>query len=88
LYRLLNTFQPSDPDLDDLDHWKYYIWKIDSGLPGEAITGAGLLIKNINDWKIEDGDILYIRLLSDSEIDDAVSDLGMLSIALDIYERH
>ncbi|MHC4463410.1 MAG: hypothetical protein ACYS30_18540 [Planctomycetota bacterium] len=79
------TYQPSDPDLDDLDHWKYYIWKIDSGLPSETITGASLLIKNIDDWVVEDGDILYIRLLDDPNIDAAVSDLGMASIAADIY---
>jgi hypothetical protein len=80
------TFQPSDPDLEDLDHYYYYIWKVSWSLPGnEIISGANLFIKDINDWKVETGDILNMRLLSKNNIDDAVNGLGMSIIAGDIY---
>jgi len=80
------TFQPSIPDLDDLDHDYYYIWKVSWSLPGnEIISGANLFIKNINDWKVETGDILNMRLLSKNNIDDAVNSLGISIIAGDIY---
>jgi len=80
------TFQPSDPDLDDLDHYYYYIWKVSWSLPGnEIISGANLFIKDINDWKVETGDILNMRLLSKNNIDDAVNNLGMSTIAGDIF---
>jgi hypothetical protein len=59
-----HSFQPSPPDLYDLDHWKYYTWGIDWNIPpGEFIQSASLSIDNINDWKVETGDILYIHLL-------------------------
>jgi hypothetical protein len=63
----------------DLDHSYYYIWKIN--LPvfdaGETISQAGFSIYGINDWQIESGDKLYIRLMSESQISDAASGLGM-----------
>ncbi|MHC4443118.1 MAG: hypothetical protein ACYTF1_00710 [Planctomycetota bacterium] len=58
------TFQPTPVDLYDLDHWKYYTWGIDWTIPpGEFIQTASLFIDNINDWKVETGDIMYIHLL-------------------------
>jgi len=57
-------FEPNPKDLYDLDHWYYYKWGINQTLnPGETITDATLYIDNINDWTIEDNDILYVHLL-------------------------
>ncbi len=59
------TFQPNPKDMQDLNHYYYYLWKIDWSVPaGEYITGASLFIDDINNWKIEP-DILYINLLND-----------------------
>jgi len=61
--------------LDDLEHKHFYIWEIDD-LPAlsqdEHITEAGLLFRGINDWKIENGDKLYIRLLDSDQIGAAI----------------
>lgn len=62
------TFQSYDSggnrsDMNDLDHYYYYSWKIRWNLPvGEEITGARLDIYNIWDWTVEK-DILRIYLL-------------------------
>lgn len=62
-------------DLWDLDHHEVYVWEIDlAALDGQTITGASLSFDNVNDWTIEDGDILYIRLLSQDDIGDAEAD--------------
>lgn len=58
------TFEPSDKDLGDLDHYYAQSWGIDWSVPsGQVITGATLTIKNIWDWTQENNDILYITLL-------------------------
>ncbi len=63
------TFQSYDSggtrnDMNDLDHYYYYSWKINWNLPdGEVITDARLNISNIWDWIEEDNDILRIYLL-------------------------
>jgi hypothetical protein len=64
---------------DNLEHRYFYIWQIAHlTVPaGERITEAGILFKGINDWKIEDGDEMYIHLLSNDQIDEAVSGLSM-----------
>jgi len=66
--------------VDNLEHRYVYIWQI-ANLPlipaGERITEAGILFKGINDWKVEDGDKMYIHLLSNDQIEQAVSDLSM-----------
>lgn len=60
------TLQPSPPDLGDLDHHKYVTWGISWSVPaGEHITSAVLAIDNLNDWTVEDGDVLYIHLLDE-----------------------
>jgi len=57
------SFQPSDQDLGDLDHGRYYTWGINWSLPGgECITGASLSFDNIRDWTREPND-LYGNLL-------------------------
>jgi hypothetical protein len=65
---------------DNLEHRYFYIWQI-ANLPpiptGNHITEAGILFKGINDWKVEDGDKMYIHLLSNEQIGEAVSDLSM-----------
>jgi hypothetical protein len=65
--------------LTSLDHSNYYIWKIDGlSIPkGQTITQAGLFFDNINDWQIENGDVLYVRLLDGTEITNAKNNLHM-----------
>jgi len=83
------TFQPSHSDMDDIHHWYCYIWKINfPHADGQVITGANLFIDNINNSEMEDDDRLYIRLLSKGDIDDAVSNLSMYTLAVDIYRYH
>lgn len=63
------TFQSYDSggdrdDMDDLDHYYYYSWRIKWNLPaGEEITSARFDIENIWDWKKGEPDILRIYLL-------------------------
>ncbi len=61
--------------LTSLDHSSYYIWKIDGlSIPqGQKITRAGLIFDNINDWQIENSDVLYVRLLNGADIASAAS---------------
>ena len=81
------TFYPSVPDLFDLDHGTFYVWKIDFMLPAsQTITGAALSFHNVYDYT--EDDVMYIRLLSESDIDAAVVDLSMASISPDIYQGH
>ena len=62
-FAAMYTFSPSDPDLDDLDHYKYYSWGIDWSVPlGEVITAASLFFDNIRNWDSGDND-LYVHLL-------------------------
>ena len=90
------TFQPiPDIDLAGLDHHYYYIWEIkDFSLPAdEPVIGASLFFDNINDWTVEDGDILYMRLLSKADITEAdvtddVVDLWKPGSDNNIYRGH
>jgi hypothetical protein len=58
--------------LSSLEHKYFYIWEINTDdivIPeGECITEAGLYFVGINDWKNEEGDQLYIHLLSGSDV--------------------
>ncbi|MBS1701924.1 MAG: PEP-CTERM sorting domain-containing protein [Armatimonadetes bacterium] len=57
------TFEPSNGNLSNLDHYYAYSWGIDFNVPqGETITGATLTIKNIWDWT-QENDILYVQML-------------------------
>jgi hypothetical protein len=69
--------------LDSLEHRFFYVWEIDKlSIPdGYRISEAGILFKGINDWKVEDGDKMYIHLLSNAQIAEAVYDLSMSKIA-------
>jgi len=72
------TFQPSVEDIDSLNHNYFYIWKVSWSPPSnEIISEATLSIADINDWRVGDNDILNIRLLSEDNINNAVTDLGM-----------
>ena len=58
-------FYPEPDNLYNLDHHKYYIWKIDD-FPADQVShivAANLTIENINNWDNQDN-ILYINLLS------------------------
>ncbi len=80
------TFQPSDADLFDLAHQYYYIWEVTPSIPGgETITEASILFRGINDWRIEPDDEMFIRLLSEADIGNAVADNLVTQIRIDIY---
>lgn len=59
-------YQPSPPDMYDLDHWRYYTWGIDLGFnssdPGYEIRSAELVFTNIRNWNSNDN-VLFIHLL-------------------------
>jgi hypothetical protein len=58
------TFEPTPSNLDNLDHSYYYSWGIDWQLPAdEILSGATLSFDNINNWAVENNDILYVSLL-------------------------
>lgn len=62
-------FQPSVPDLYDLDHTYYYSWGIAWTVPAnEILIEASLFIDNINDWTTESNDHLYIHLLDNPTV--------------------
>jgi hypothetical protein len=71
----------------DLDHSYYYIWNVNLSIPtGQVISSAGLSIYGINDWQIETGDVLHIRLLSASDVGAAVSGLHMTPKSYGYYK--
>lgn len=54
--------------MDTLDHSYYFTWGINQTLPpGETITDATFFIGDLNNWIIEDNDILYVHLLGISD---------------------
>ncbi len=58
------TFVPPTPDLQDLDHTKYFIWGINWTVPaGETITSASVTFHDIYNWAVEPDDRLYLHLL-------------------------
>lgn len=69
------TFNPYDTsgqlwDINDLDHYKYYVWQI-SGFslgPEERVVAATLTFTNIYDWANESGDRLFIHLLDSNPL--------------------
>jgi hypothetical protein len=68
------TLQPPpspDHDLWDLDHYKYYAWKITPDelnlSSDEIITGASLSFDNIRNWDSQPN-TLYVSLLSGSDL--------------------
>ena len=65
------SWTPTPSDLYDLSHDSNYTWGIEWQAIAEhtdLITGASITIKNINDWTIESGDILYIHLLDSPKV--------------------
>ncbi len=58
-------FMPTPADLYDLDHDYAYTWGIDWAHTDEIIHGAVLTFHNIHDYRVEDGDILYTRLVDE-----------------------
>lgn len=59
------TYVPNPADLNDLDHYHYYSWGIDTSNigPNEKVVNATLTFKNIYDWVKEDNDRLFTTLL-------------------------
>lgn len=72
----LFTFQPSDPDLENLAHGHYYTWAIDDwDMPdGETIVSASLFFDENRNWDSETND-LYVHLL-DATIDSIGDDIS------------
>jgi hypothetical protein len=68
------SIQPNPTDVYDLVHQNYYIWNVTvpSLASGQTLTGASIFFDNINDWRIEPGDRMYLRLLSKNEMSSAV----------------
>ena len=63
------SWHPTPVDLWDLDHNEYVTWGIGWRTPAdERVTSATLFIDNINDWQVENGDILYIHLLDNPQL--------------------
>ena len=65
------SYVPERSDLWDLDHYKYYVCKIDDFValgPGHSITSATLTIDNINNWN-DNTNHLYIHLLSGNDFE-------------------
>ena len=66
---------PSDGDLGDLDHYRYYTWGIDtpwSVVPDandeyEQVTSATLSFNDIRNWD-DTPNVLYIHLLDDAPL--------------------
>ncbi len=83
------SFQPTaDVDLDDLTHQRYYVWELDFTMPqGEILTGASLSFDNINNWRVEKN-TLYLQLLSDADIADALGDGVISPWKTDIYRGY
>ena len=62
-FATIYEFTPSQPDLFDLDHSKYYLWGINwTPVAGEEIVSINLAIDDINNWD-DYNNILYIHLL-------------------------
>ncbi len=58
------TFVPPSIDLQDLDHYQYFIWGINWSVPqGETIVGASLTFHQIYNWAQEANDRLWVHLL-------------------------
>ncbi len=62
------SFQPSDPDLDDLEHGTAYEWGIELNLSDdEVITGASIFFDNIRNFNSGTND-LFVTLLNGSPL--------------------
>jgi hypothetical protein len=70
--------------LNSLEHKYFYIWELPNVLQGQTITAAGITFYGINDWRTENNDKLYIRLLNSDNIEDAVVDhMGIIDNSSD-----
>ncbi len=76
--------------LDSLEHRYLYVWEMDDlSIPdGYRISEAGILFKGINDWKVEDGDQLFVYLLNSDQISGVVSGTSPSIVTSDskVYE--
>jgi len=60
--------QPSDRDMDDLEHGYAYTWGIQQTIPSNAeVKAASLFFDNIRDWTTEPN-VLYIHLLDSAPL--------------------
>lgn len=70
----VHTYNPTPGDLNDLDHYKAYSWKIDATEiinNNETIIGASLYFNGIYDWTSESNK-LHVSLLDGSSISSGV----------------
>jgi hypothetical protein len=57
------VLQPSDADLDDLDHYTAWQWNLERpDLAGQTLTGARLSFDNIRNWE-DEPNTLYLQLM-------------------------
>jgi hypothetical protein len=57
------TYTPPDPDINDLDHFYAYTWKVSGiSLAGDNVSGATLKFKKIYNWD-DNANELFIHLL-------------------------
>ncbi len=69
----LYHLQPTQADLNDLDHAKYYTWGINKPWPADSqVVAATLTISQIRNWD-NDPNILYIHLLDSGNMGVTVS---------------
>lgn len=59
----LVTYEPTPKDLNDLDHYSAYTWRLDNiNLNGGTITAASLTFTNIRNWDTN-ANVLHLWLL-------------------------
>jgi hypothetical protein len=82
------SIQPNPADVYDLVHQNYYIWQVNLSIPvDQTLVSASLFFDNINDWRIEPGDKMYMNLLSKIEMNSAVANKNMnKAFGSDIYK--
>jgi hypothetical protein len=71
------TFRPYPVDVYDLEHSKYYAWKIDFSLPsGETIDSASLFFHRIRNNN-NSPNVLYVSLLDGRRLDGSYLPVGL-----------
>jgi len=63
------TFFPTPSNFDNLDHYRYTLWGIQWTVPSnEEIVGASFYIDDINNWRTEANDQLFIGILDNAPV--------------------
>lgn len=63
-FAITYEFQPTPPDMLELNHAYYYMWSIDLTIPaGDVITSAELVVNDLWDGSADPLNIIYIHLV-------------------------